>query len=84
MEITSLNSIVGVILMEVMSSQVSNVVGTHVLINVYDVPEQDTASLIRLEVGRPLLDEIVKALDFHVVAETGHQFSPIGYSYAYV
>jgi S-adenosylmethionine decarboxylase proenzyme len=80
MEITSLNSIVGVILMEVMSSHV----GTHVLINVYDVPEQDTASLIRLEVGRPLLDEIVKALDFHVVAETGHQFSPIGYSYAYV
>ena len=70
--------------MEAMPGQVSTVVGTHVLINVYDVPEQDTASLIRLEDGRPLLDEIVKALDFHVVAETGHQFSPIGYSYAYV
>ena len=60
------------------------VVGTHVLINVYNVPEQDTASLIHLEVGRPLLDDIVKALEFHVVAQTGHQFSPIGYSYAYV
>lgn len=60
------------------------VVGTHVLINVYNVPEQDTASLVHLEVGRPLLDDIVKALEFHVVAQTGHQFSPIGYSYAYV
>ena len=59
-------------------------VGTHVLINVYDVPEQDTALLARLEAGVPLLDNIVHALDFHVVAQTGHQFSPMGYSYAYV
>ena len=60
------------------------VVGTHVLINVYDVPEQDTVSLTDLEVGRPLLDDIVHKLDFHVVAKTGHQFQPMGYSYAYV
>lgn len=59
-------------------------VGTHVLIDVYNVPEQDTALLTRLDVGIPLLDGIVRALDFHVVAQTGHQFSPIGYSYAYV
>lgn len=59
-------------------------VGTHVLIDVYDVPEQDMALLTRLDVGIPLLDGIVHALDFHVVAQTGHQFSPIGYSYAYV
>lgn len=60
------------------------VVGTHVLINVYDVPEQDTASLTQLEKGRPLLDDIVHKLEFHVVAQTGHQFQPMGYSYAYV
>jgi S-adenosylmethionine decarboxylase proenzyme len=62
----------------------SAIVGTHVLINVYDVPEQDTALLTRLEAGIPLLDGIVHGLDFHVVAQTGHQFSPVGYSYAYV
>ena len=62
----------------------SAIVGTHVLINVYDVPEQDTVLLARLYAGVPLLDGIVRALDFHVVAQTGHQFSPMGYSYAYV
>lgn len=59
-------------------------VGTHVLVNVYDVPEQDTALLTTLEVGRPVLDTIVRELQFHVVAQAGHQFSPMGYSYAYV
>lgn len=62
----------------------STLVGTHVLINVYDVPEQNTMLLTRLEAGLPLLDNIVRSLDFHVVAQTGHQFSPMGYSYAYV
>ena len=65
-------------------SHTGEVVGTHVLINVYDVPEQDTASLTSLEVGRPLLDNIVRELAFHVVAQTGHQFKPMGWSYAYV
>lgn len=57
-------------------------VGTHVLINVYDVPE--LACLEYLVDGRPLLDRIVNELDLHVVAQTGHQFTPKGYSYAYV
>jgi S-adenosylmethionine decarboxylase proenzyme len=57
-------------------------VGTHVLVNVYDVP--DIEQLKDLIVGRPLLDEIVRALSLNVVAQTGHQFSPFGYSYAYV
>ena len=55
-------------------------VGTHVLVNVYDVPEQDTALLTTLDVGRPVLDTIVRELQFHVVAQAGHQFSPMGYS----
>ena len=62
----------------------SVIVGTHVLINVYDVPEQDTVLLTQLDAGVPLLDNIIRTLDFHVVAHTGHQFSPMGYSYAYV
>lgn len=62
----------------------SQVVGTHVLVNVYHVPEQHTALLTELRVGKPLLDNIVRELQFNVVAEAGHQFSPMGYSYAYV
>lgn len=57
-------------------------VGIHVLVNVYDVPQQDI--LKYLENGRPLLDNIVTNLRFSVVSQTGFQFSPIGYSYAYV
>lgn len=59
-------------------------VGTHILVNVYDITEQNTALLTTLEVGRPVLDNIVRELQFHVVAQAGHQFSPMGYSYAYV
>jgi S-adenosylmethionine decarboxylase proenzyme len=62
----------------------SEMVGTHVLVNVYSVPEQHTALLTQLEVGKPILDDIVRKLQFNVVAEAGHQFSPMGYSYAYV
>lgn len=62
----------------------STIVGTHVFINVYDVPEQDITLLTQLEAGLPVLDDIVRALDFHVMAQTGYQFSPMGYSYAYV
>jgi S-adenosylmethionine decarboxylase proenzyme len=63
-----------------MSSE--NPVGTHVLVNVYDVPQQDI--LEYLERGRPLLDHIVQHLRFTVVSQTGFQFPPVGYSYAYV
>jgi S-adenosylmethionine decarboxylase proenzyme len=57
-------------------------VGVHLLVNVYDVP--DVEKLKELVRGRPLLDEIVQALRLNVVAQAGHQFSPMGYSHAYV
>jgi S-adenosylmethionine decarboxylase proenzyme len=57
-------------------------VGIHVLVNVYDVPNKDI--LEHLESGRPLLDHIVDNLRFNVVSQTGFQFPPVGYSYAYV
>ena len=56
--------------------------GVHVLINGYDVPHVEL--LRELIHGRPLLDRIVRELDLHVVAQTGHLFEPCGYSYAYV
>lgn len=59
-------------------------VGTHVLINVYDVSKQHTALLTTMDAGKPVLDDIVGQLQFNVVSEAGHQFSPMGYSYAYV
>lgn len=59
-------------------------VGTHVLVNVYDVSKQHNTLLSRLDDGKPVLDDIVRRLQFNVVAEAGHQFSPMGYSYAYV
>jgi len=57
-------------------------VGTHVLINGYDVSRVET--LEYLANGRPLLDSIVRDLHLTVVNQAGHQFPPIGYSYAYV
>ncbi len=60
----------------------SNHVGTHVLVNVYDVPNIDI--LTYLSSGKSVLDDIVKELQLNVVAEAGHQFSPYGFSYAYV
>jgi S-adenosylmethionine decarboxylase proenzyme len=59
-----------------------NQVGIHLLVNVYDVP--DNARLEFLEIGRPLLDRIVRELQLNVVSRAGHQFTPTGYSYAYV
>lgn len=52
------------------------------LINGYDVPRAEL--LTHLIHGRPVLDRIVRELDLHVVAQTGHMFEPHGYSYAYV
>lgn len=57
-------------------------VGIHLLVNVYDVP--NTAHLTHLVNGLPLLDEIVESLGLHVMSQTGFQFEPMGYSYAYV
>ena len=59
-----------------------NPVGSHLLVNVYDVP--DRGRLEYLAQGLPFLDEIVHELRLHVMSQTGHQFSPLGYSYAYV
>lgn len=70
--------------LERMSSMMAsdNPVGTHVLVNVYDVPHAEL--LTHLDSGISTLDSIVRELQFHVVAQAGHQFSPMGYSYAYV
>lgn len=57
-------------------------VGTHILINGYDVSRAET--LEYLVQGLPLLDSIVRDLQLTVVNRAGHQFPPIGYSYAYV
>lgn len=57
-------------------------VGIHLLVNVYNVP--DTVYLEYLVQGRPLLDELIRRINLHVMSHTGHQFAPIGYSYAYV
>jgi len=57
-------------------------VGIHLLVNVYDVP--NSGCLEFMTQGLPLLDRIVQELHLHVVARTGHQFPPCGYSYAYV
>ena len=57
-------------------------VGVHLLINGYDVSRIET--LEYLVHGRPLLDSIVHNLQLTVVNQAGHQFPPVGYSYAYV
>ena len=57
-------------------------VGVHVLVNVYDVPYSELLTF--LNAGKPTLDRIVRELHLNVVSETGHQFKPMGYSYAYV
>jgi S-adenosylmethionine decarboxylase proenzyme len=57
-------------------------VGVHLLVNVYDV--SDVSLLEYLTRGRPLLDQIVQIMQLHVMSQTGHQFQPKGYTYAYV
>lgn len=57
-------------------------VGVHLLVNVYDVP--DTVDLEYLVHGLPVLDDLVRRTNLHVMSQTGHQFYPVGYSYAYV
>ena len=66
--------------MSIMESE--KYVGVHVLVNVYDVPNEDL--LVYLSNGLPILKDIVSKLQLNVVSETGFQFSPIGYSYAFV
>jgi S-adenosylmethionine decarboxylase proenzyme len=56
-------------------------VGTHIFLNVYDVP---TYLLTTLEYGKPLCDNIVMNMDLHVVGEVVHQFQPHGYTLLYL
>lgn len=60
---------------------VSTSVGTHLLLNLYDV---DVSLLTFLSRGQALLEQIIQELHLTIVAETGHQFTPRGYTYAYV
>lgn len=50
--------------------------------NIYDIP--DINILKDLSKGRPILDDIVRELKLTVVSQTGYQFEPMGYTYAYV
>lgn len=57
-------------------------VGVHLIVNLYNVP--DVEILKTMEVGLPILQRVVADLDLHVMSETGHQFFPMGWSYAFV
>jgi S-adenosylmethionine decarboxylase proenzyme len=56
-------------------------VGVHLLVNLYDIEDEDLLSLIWK--GRKVLNNIIEHLDLHIVGETGHQFEPYGYTIAY-
>lgn len=57
-------------------------VGTHLFANVYNIPNKRL--LEYLEPSIPFLDRIIRELHLTVVAQAGHQFSPVGYTHAYV
>jgi len=57
-------------------------VGVHLLMNLYDIPEIHV--LKEIVHGRPILEDIVRELQLTVVSQTGFQFQPMGYTYAYV
>jgi S-adenosylmethionine decarboxylase proenzyme len=57
-------------------------IGVHLLLNVYDIPNQHL--LQYMSRGLPILEELVRELDLHVVSRTGHQFHPMGYTHAHV
>jgi S-adenosylmethionine decarboxylase len=58
-----------------------NPVGTHLIVNLYDIANEDLLSYIWK--GRQITSDIIQRLDLHIVGETGHQFEPIGYTIAY-
>jgi S-adenosylmethionine decarboxylase proenzyme len=59
-----------------------NPVGIHLIVNLYSIPDEDL--LCYLWLGKAVLNQIVDKLNLHVVNESGHQFEPIGYTYAYI
>ena len=56
-------------------------VGVHVIINLYDV---DASLLKDMETGTILSDKITTLLQLHVLAKSGHQFQPHGYTLLYL
>lgn len=59
-------------------------VGIHVIANVYNIPLASQDRLSHLDLALPALEALVRQLRLTVVAQTGHQFSPKGYTYAFV
>lgn len=57
-------------------------VGKHLLMTIRQIP--DVSMLSTVERIKPLLDTIVQECNLHVVAESGHQFTPFGATYVYV
>lgn len=57
-------------------------VGIHLIVNLYDIRDDDL--LCDLWKGREVLNHVISELHLNVVNESGHQFSPYGYTYAYV
>jgi len=64
-----------------MTSPTRTSVGVHIIMNVYDVPEN---LLTSLDIGMPLCDSIVQSLPLTVLQRTGHQFQPHGYTILYL
>lgn len=56
-------------------------VGVHLIANVYDV---NVSFLEKMDENVSMLANIVNKLDLHVVSQTGFQFEPVGYTYAFV
>ncbi len=57
-------------------------VGIHLILDVFDIPNNEL--LKYLDNNKQKLDTIIEKLTLTVVNESGYQFSPIGYTYAYV
>ena len=45
---------------------------------------QNSIILEKVETIKPLMEDIIKECDLHVVSEAGHQFEPFGATYVYV
>ena len=56
-------------------------VGTHVIMNLYDVED---SLLKHLDTGNIISDKIVDELQLHVLEKSGHQFKPHGYTLLYL
>jgi len=57
-------------------------IGKHCMITIRNI--KNAESLKYIDTVKPILDEIVKVCNLHVVSESGHQFEPFGVTYVYV